>query len=158
MFLLWLRRRQPMAGRQIGLFLLFAILLCPVMAQSPQSTTQDPPKQSYPPHFRLCNFCIFHRPRGNYENEKSSCFRRAFRADARFARLSTIGCRAIRKGIVGWADARRQCGGESPRRVQGSRERHNEYGSSALMYAAVYADTATMKLLLSRGVDPSHAV
>src|SRR5215210_2491107 len=33
----------------------------------------------------------------------------------------------------------------------------DEYGSSALMYAAIYADPATMKLLLSRGADPNHA-
>ncbi len=33
----------------------------------------------------------------------------------------------------------------------------DEYGSSALMYAAIYADAAIMKLLLSRGADPNHA-
>jgi ankyrin repeat protein len=33
----------------------------------------------------------------------------------------------------------------------------DEYGSSALMYAAIYLDAATMKLLLSRGADPNHA-
>jgi hypothetical protein len=56
MLLLWLRRRQAMAGRQIGLFLLFAVLLCPVVAQSPQSSMQDPPKPQEPPHWNLCNF------------------------------------------------------------------------------------------------------
>jgi N-acyl-D-amino-acid deacylase len=33
----------------------------------------------------------------------------------------------------------------------------DEYGSSALMYAAIYSDAATLKLLLSRGADPNHA-
>jgi ankyrin repeat protein len=29
--------------------------------------------------------------------------------------------------------------------------------SSALMYAAIYADTGTMRLLLAHGADPNHA-
>src|SRR5689334_1710333 len=42
--------------RRGGLALFFVLLVPLVMAQSPQSTMQDPPKPQDPPHFRLCNF------------------------------------------------------------------------------------------------------
>ncbi len=42
--------------RRAGLALFFVLLVPRVMAQSPQSTMQDPPKPPNPPNFRTCNF------------------------------------------------------------------------------------------------------
>jgi hypothetical protein len=48
-------RQFPIALRAFGMVLLFVVLLPRAMAQTPHSTTQDPPNIPSPPHPKLCD-------------------------------------------------------------------------------------------------------